>query len=323
MKSGNIVLIGFMGVGKGTVARALAAQSGMFALDCDDMIESYANKKIGQIFKEQGEQSFRKMEEGLAKFLEKSVRCAVISTGGGFYAVKNLNKIGTVVYLKSSFEGIINRLKNSENAEKKFAKRPLLADLQKAAALHAQRDGAYEKKADIVIDVENKRVKKIVKEICSACDGLNLKGKKMSKQKCSDGGKNSKPHGKEGKNDKLEKKEALKQKLRELLEGLEREQIPKRVIAWHFDLYEPYALQLAGSSSFDADDDDWACEDEDEFYPQSSRLQLDFLSELSWRQVLKILVQALRELREQMPDAKIFKCKHVAVGFVDGDLILI
>lgn len=323
MKSGNIVLIGFMGVGKGTVARALAAQSGMFALDCDDMIESYANKKIGQIFKEQGEQSFRKMEEGLAKFLEKSVRCAVISTGGGFYAVKNLNKIGTVVYLKSSFEGIINRLKNSENAEKKFAKRPLLADLQKAAALHAQRDGAYEKKADIVIDVENKSVKKIVKEILSACDGLNLKGKKMSKQKCPDGGKNSKPHGKEGKSDKLKKKEALKQKLRELLEGLEREQIPKRVIAWHFDLYEPYALELAGSSSFDADDDDWACEDEDEFYPEYSRLQLEFLNELSWRQVLKMLVQALRELREQMPDAKIFKCKHVAVGFVDGDLILI
>ncbi len=323
MKSGNIVLIGFMGVGKGTVARALAVQSGMFALDCDDMIESYANKKIGQIFKEQGEQSFRKMEEGLAKFLEKSVRYAVISTGGGFYAVKNLNKIGTVVYLKSSFEGIIERLKNSENAEKKFAKRPLLADLQKAAALHAQRDGAYEKKADIVIDVENKSVKKIVKEILSACDGLNLKGKKMSKQKCLGGGKNSKPHGKEGKSDKLEKKEALKQKLRELIEGLEREQIPKRVIAWHFDLYEPYALQLAGSSSYDADDDDWACEDEDEFYPQSSRLQLEFLSELSWRQVLKMLVQALRELREQMPDAKIFKCKHVAAGFVDGDLILI
>ena len=322
MKSGNIVLIGFMGVGKGTVARALAAQSGMFALDCDDMIESYANKKIGQIFKEQGEESFRKMETGLAKFLEKSVRCAVISTGGGFYAVKNLNKIGTVVYLKSSFEGIINRLKNSENAEKKFAKRPLLADLQKAAALHAQRDGAYEKKADIVIDVENKSVKKIVKEICSACDGLNLKGKKMSKQKCS-GGKNSEPRGKEGKSDKLKKKEALKQKLRELLEGLEREEIPKRVIAWHFDLYEPYALELTGSSSFDADDDDWACEDEDEFYPEYSRLQLEFLNELSWRQVLKLLVQALRELREQMPSAKIFECKHVAVGFVDGDLILI
>ncbi len=323
MKSGNIVLIGFMGVGKGTVAPALAAQSGMFALDCDDMIESYANKKIGQIFKEQGEQSFRKMEGDLAKFLEKSVRCAVISTGGGFYAVKNLNKIGTVVYLKSSFEGIIERLKNSENAEKKFAKRPLLADLQKAATLHAQRDGAYEKKADIVIDVENKSVKKIVKEICSACDRLNLKGKKMSKQKRSGGGKNSEPHGKESKGDKLEKKEVLKQKLRELLEGLEREQIPKRVIAWHFDLYEPYALELAGSSSYDADDDDWACEDEDEFYPEYSRLQLEFLNELSWRQVLKMLVQALRELREQMPDAKIFKCKHVAVGFIDGDLILI
>ena len=52
-------------------------------------------------------------------------------------------------------------------------------------------------------------------------------------------------------------------------------------------------------------------------------MQLEFLSELSWRQVLKMLVQALRELREQMPSAKIFKYEHVAAGFVDGDLILI
>lgn len=42
----NIVLIGFMGVGKGRSARCLAAKTGRYALDCDDLIESSANSKI-------------------------------------------------------------------------------------------------------------------------------------------------------------------------------------------------------------------------------------------------------------------------------------
>ena len=42
----NIVLIGFMGVGKGRTARTLAEKTGMFAVDCDDLIESFANGKV-------------------------------------------------------------------------------------------------------------------------------------------------------------------------------------------------------------------------------------------------------------------------------------
>lgn len=115
----------------------------------------------------------------------------------------------------------------------------------------------------------------------------------------------------------------LKEKLRELIANLDRKKIPKRVVAWHFDLSEPYALQLAGSSSYDADDEDWACEDEDEFYPQESYLELDFLKNLSWEEVLQAVSQALRELRGEMADAKLFKYEHIAVGFVDGDLVLV
>ncbi|WP_275896798.1 shikimate kinase, partial [Campylobacter fetus] len=47
-------MIGFMGVGKGTIARALAEKLGVFAIDGDDMIESYANKKIKKIFEDEG-----------------------------------------------------------------------------------------------------------------------------------------------------------------------------------------------------------------------------------------------------------------------------
>ena len=60
MKKNNIILIGFMGVGKGTIARALIKESSMFAIDTDDLIESMENKKIKKIFEEQGEPYFRR-----------------------------------------------------------------------------------------------------------------------------------------------------------------------------------------------------------------------------------------------------------------------
>ena len=164
-KNKNIVLIGFMGVGKGTIARAFIKENKKISLDTDDLIESMENRKIKAIFEEDGENHFRKLEEKIAKWLEKNVKNCVISTGGGFYKVDNLTKIGTVVYLKSSFEGILKRLKEHENAELKLAKRPLLSDLVKAKKLFDEREKAYEAKADITIDVEDKKIKTIVDEL--------------------------------------------------------------------------------------------------------------------------------------------------------------
>ena len=163
----NIILIGFMGVGKGTIARALSKKSGMFAVDTDDLIESLENKKIKDIFADEGETYFRELEKKCALWLQKSVKNTIISTGGGFYKQKNIKKIGKVIYLKSSFEAILDRLNNHPNAKKKLAKRPLLQDLKKAKELYAQRIKEYKKIADITINVENKEIKNIVKEILS------------------------------------------------------------------------------------------------------------------------------------------------------------
>ncbi|MDD3595117.1 shikimate kinase, partial [Sulfuricurvum sp.] len=58
----NIVLIGFMGVGKGSVAREIVKQSDMIALDTDDIIESMENRRIKKIFAEEGEEYFRALE---------------------------------------------------------------------------------------------------------------------------------------------------------------------------------------------------------------------------------------------------------------------
>ena len=161
----NIVLIGFMGVGKGSVAREIIKISDYMAVDTDDLIESMENKKIKKIFEDEGEKYFRKLEKKVALWLEDSVKNTIISTGGGFYKVENLKNIGKIVLLDSPFEKILERIKNHPNAKKKLAKRPLLQDLKKAKELYDIRRPEYLSVADIVIDVSEKNLQKIAKEI--------------------------------------------------------------------------------------------------------------------------------------------------------------
>lgn len=165
MKKKNIVLIGFMGVGKGTIARALVKATDMVAIDTDDIIESMENRKIKKIFKKEGEPYFRALEKKCALWLEQSVDDTIISTGGGFYKQDNINNIGTVVYLQSSFEGILKRIYDAPNAQSKLKKRPLLQDIDVAQKLFNERKVAYEKVADVIIEVENQPLDTIVENI--------------------------------------------------------------------------------------------------------------------------------------------------------------
>jgi len=161
----NIILIGFMGVGKGSVAREVIKHSDYIAIDSDDLIESMENRRVKKIFEEDGESYFRKLERDVALWLESSVKNTLISTGGGFYKQKNLKKIGTVVLLDSPFDKIIKRIKNHPNALKKLKKRPLLQDLKQAKKLYDERRPEYLALADIVIDVTNKSALDCSKEL--------------------------------------------------------------------------------------------------------------------------------------------------------------
>ena len=161
----NIILIGFMGVGKGSVAREVVKQSGYIAIDTDDIIESMENRRIKKIFAQEGEPYFRNLEAKVAKWLAKSVTNTLISTGGGFYKVPNLKKIGTVVLLHAEFETIYNRIVTHPNAKQKLKKRPLFQDVDKARELYNEREAQYKALADVVIDVTGKPVDVIAKEI--------------------------------------------------------------------------------------------------------------------------------------------------------------
>ena len=161
----NIVLIGFMAVGKGKTARELARITGKYTLDTDDLIESMSKLKIKKIFSRYGETRFREMEQLTANWLADNVRNTIVSTGGGFFKVTGLNEIGTVVYLHNEFDQILERIHQQPGAERKIKKRPLLQELDKARQLYDQRLPQYRKVADFECYVGDKTVAQIAGEI--------------------------------------------------------------------------------------------------------------------------------------------------------------
>ena len=165
MKKKNIILIGFMGVGKGTTARAYAKKYGIYNIDTDDLIESKENRSIPKIFRKKGEKYFRKLEQETADWIECCVQGTLISCGGGFYQVKNLKNLGTIVLLDASYDWIYRRLSTAKNAKNKLAKRPLFAEPKKAKRLYAQREKAYKELADLVVNVEGKSLDEVLEEI--------------------------------------------------------------------------------------------------------------------------------------------------------------
>ncbi len=122
----KIFLIGFMGSGKSTTGRKLAARLGWSFVDLDDRIEERAGMKIPEIFSEKGEAWFREMESTVLHDLANSADL-VVSTGGGAPCHDNnmdlMLSSGLTVYLKLTPAQLKNRLLNSKT------ERPLLKNI--------------------------------------------------------------------------------------------------------------------------------------------------------------------------------------------------
>jgi len=172
----NIILIGFMGVGKGRTARALAAATDRFAIDTDDLIESLLKTKIRTFFAEQGEPAFRQVEQQVANWLEQGVRNTIISTGGGFFMVENLARLGRVVYLHSSLKAILASLRQHPDGGRKIKKRPLLQDKDKAKQLFRARLPLYRQAAEFEVGVEGRSSSEVAEEIKAMLLGKGDRG---------------------------------------------------------------------------------------------------------------------------------------------------
>ncbi len=146
-KSSNmakIFLTGYMGSGKSTAGKKLAAKFGYDFIDLDHFIESEYKLTIPEIFATKGENEFRAMEHNaLKKVIEKNN--IVIACGGGTPCYYNnmelMNNNGTTVYIKMSVDALVNRLINAKE------KRPLIAN-KTEAELRAFINRQLEKRED-------------------------------------------------------------------------------------------------------------------------------------------------------------------------------
>jgi len=123
----SIVLIGYMGAGKTTVGKALAAKANLGFYDLDWYIEDRYHTRISTIFQQKGEDGFRRLEQLMLHEVTYFEDC-IIATGGGtpcfFNNMEFMNQNATTIYLKASPSTIIQHLKLSHTV------RPLLQNKQ-------------------------------------------------------------------------------------------------------------------------------------------------------------------------------------------------
>lgn len=159
----TIVLIGMMGSGKTTIGKLLGEKLTLRSIDIDVIIEQNEKRTVSEIFQNEGEKYFRNIERETIKknFTNKDL---IISLGGGAFedqlTQELLLKNSTVIYLKTSPNIILERIKNNTN-------RPLLKNqmtVEKIQSIILQRQKNYEL-ANITILTDNKNTDKIVEEI--------------------------------------------------------------------------------------------------------------------------------------------------------------
>ena len=157
----KIILIGFMGSGKTTVANILAKKLNLEVIEMDQLILTKSGRNsISEIFSLDGERHFRNLETIAVKEISE-LNNAIISTGGGIVMKKrNLEhlKNGTIFFLKTSFEILEKRLRKDDT-------RPLFKDKIKAKKLFNLRKNIYEKWADHTILTDKKSIDEVVNNL--------------------------------------------------------------------------------------------------------------------------------------------------------------
>ena len=164
----NIVLIGMPGVGKSTAGVVLAKVLGYEFIDADLIIQQQEGKLLREIIAEVGTDGFIEVENRVNSQIE--VEKSVIATGGsvvyGKEAMQHLREIGTVVYLKVSYDILEKRLHDIKG------RGVVLKDGQDLRGLYEERVPLYEKYADITVCEDNLNVEQTIEKITEQLNKL-------------------------------------------------------------------------------------------------------------------------------------------------------
>jgi shikimate kinase len=164
VKTDKIYLVGFMGAGKSSVAKALGRRLDWRVEDVDERIEAHERRDIPSIFRQHGEPYFRAAErEVLIGLLP--LRGTVVATGGGTFVDPHNRELmmrdGLVIWLDVPLATVLERVPAD-------GRRPLASDRGTLEALYNQRLAAY-RLAPVRVDASRGPVDLLVDQIV---DGL-------------------------------------------------------------------------------------------------------------------------------------------------------
>ena len=162
---GNVVLVGFMGAGKSACGRLLARRLGRCFVETDDMIVGRDGRPIPEIFRQDGEETFRRLETEAVEALRLKSD-DVIATGGGLPCREGrmdaLRALGTVVWLRGDLEELLARARRG-------GLRPMLEGRSPAEleALHRAREPYYAR-AHVTVDTAGLTIDQVVNRVVAA-----------------------------------------------------------------------------------------------------------------------------------------------------------
>ncbi|GIV01970.1 MAG: shikimate kinase [Fimbriimonadales bacterium] len=161
----GIVLIGMMGCGKTTLGKHLSQRLGWRHLDLDEEVVRLSGRAIAQIFEEDGEEAFRRLESEALSSIRDSGDL-VLSVGGGAPTREEnwplMRHVGPVVYLKASEGLLIQRLERSRR------ERPLLKGRgwrERLGQLLQERERFYAR-ADHVVALDGSSRSEVLRQLC-------------------------------------------------------------------------------------------------------------------------------------------------------------
>ncbi len=168
MNRKNIVLIGMPGAGKSTIGVILAKVLGFHFIDTDLIIQEQEKSLLKDIIKCKGLQGFLEIENQVN--CDIKLERSVIATGGsviyGSQAMDHLREIGTVIYIKLSYETLKTRLGNIKQ------RGVVLKNGQNLKSLYEERCPLYEKYAHIIVDSEGLGTEELMEKIVCVLDEL-------------------------------------------------------------------------------------------------------------------------------------------------------
>jgi len=173
----NIYIVGFMGVGKTAVGRELARQKQWRFVDLDELIELREKRPIREIFAQEGEPYFRRIEKGILKEVARE-KNFVVACGGGIVIkpenIQVMRETGKIICLNASPKVILKRTSGCGH-------RPLLnvPHPEKQIELLLKLRAPYYAQADLTIDTSELSVPEVAEKIIKGIKTqVKVKGKR-------------------------------------------------------------------------------------------------------------------------------------------------